>query len=223
VHAAEGEILMAAGKPAAAAEAFATALRQQPTAAIAMKAYLARVSARLPDPALPLQSYVDSHRYDMSARGALAQAYQQLGESQRAMVEYEKMLAEGAASPLLLNNLAWLYSEAGDKRALATARQAVAMAPTNPAIVDTLGWILLGQGQIAEAVSVLKSAVAGAQKDAEIRYHYALALAKSGAAADATRNVAEALRLAESFPSRAAAERLQKELSNGTTANRPTG
>ncbi len=223
VLAAEGEILMAAGKPAAAAEAFAAALRLQPTAAIAMKAYLARVAARLPEPTLPLQNYVDTHRYDTAARGALAQAYQQSGESQRAIVEYEKMLAETTASPLLLNNLAWLYSEAGDKRALATARQAVALAPNNPAVADTLGWILLGQGLIDEALPVLKSAAAGAPKDGEIRYHYALALAKSGARDEATRNVAEALRQAEPFPSRSAAERLQRELSNGTAANRPIG
>ena len=102
--------------------------------------------------------------------------------------------------------------------ARAARGEAVAHAPNNAAIVDTLGWILVKQGHHAEGLTVLRSAVTGAPKDAEIRYHYAVALAKTGAADEARSSLQEALRQTSAFPSRADAERLLKELSNGATA-----
>ena len=188
-----------------------------------MKAYLARSAARLPEPAELLQSYVEKFPHDASARGALAQAYQQQGEARRAISQYEVLYSEGMPSPVVLNNLAWLYSEAGDARALPIAREAVARAPNSPAIADTLGWILVRQGQYAEALPVLRSAMTGAPKDGDIRYHYAVALAKSGATDEARRTVEEALGQIDAFSSRAAAESLLRELSNGAKAKVPTG
>jgi putative PEP-CTERM system TPR-repeat lipoprotein len=222
VAAAEGEILMAAARPGPAAQSFESAFRTQPSIDMAMKTYLARTAARLPEPAGLLQSYVEKFPHDAAARGALAQAYQQQGDARRAIAQYEALTSDGIASPVVLNNLAWLYSEAGDARALPVARQAAALAPNSPAVIDTLGWILVNQGQYAEAVTVLRSA-AGASKDAEIGYHYGVALAKSGAVDDSRRVIEEALRQTGPFPSRADAERLLKELSNGATAKAPTG
>jgi putative PEP-CTERM system TPR-repeat lipoprotein len=223
VAAAQAEILLAAGQPAAAVEAFEAALKRQASAALAIKATSARGAAKMPDPSAPLRNYVERNPHDAAARGALAQVYQQYGEGRRAIAQYERLRTDGISSAVMLNNLAWLYSEAGDARALDTARQAAALAPKNPAIADTLGWILLQQGQYAEALPILRGAAAGAPRDPEIRFHFALALSKSGDRDEARRVVGEALQLPGAFPSRSEAERLQAELSNGTTAPAHSG
>ena len=73
----------------------------------------------------------------------------------------------------------------GDPRALATAEKALVAAPDSPAIMDTLGWMLVEQGNTARALPILKQAVALAPTAAEFRYHLAVALNKSGDKANA--------------------------------------
>ena len=59
-----------------------------------------------------------------------------------------------------LNNLAWLYHQRGDARALDWRVQAVKLAPQSSAVADTLGWILVesrcrgrGPGDTSQAAS----------------------------------------------------------------------
>lgn len=46
--------------------------------------------------------------------------------------------------------------------------------------MDTLGWICLETGNLARALPLLKKASALAPRAADIRYHYGMALARSG-------------------------------------------
>ena len=65
---------------------------------------------------------------------------------------FERMLGAQNANPVVLNNLAWLYHEAEDARALPTARRAYELAPEQPEIMDTYGWILLAESPGVELV-----------------------------------------------------------------------
>src|SRR5207253_2343946 len=79
-------------------------------------------------------------------------------------------------------NLAWLYTEhGGDKeRALQLAQVAKEVAPEDPRISDTLGWILYKRGVYQQAVGLLKES-AGKLPDAPlIQYHLGLASLKAG-------------------------------------------
>ena len=51
-------------------------------------------------------------------------------------------------SASVLNNLAWVYSELGDDKALKIAKEAHALQPNDPAINDTVGWILVKEKKI---------------------------------------------------------------------------
>lgn len=217
VLATEGEILMTAGRADLAAGAFEAALKRQPTRELATKAYLARSAAHLPDPPAPLRLYVEDHPFDPAARLALAQAYQTAGDAPRAIVQYEKLVADGVGSPAALNNLAWLYSERKDPRALTTARRALELAPQNPAIQDTVGWILVQQGKHEEALPLLRNAVARAPDVAEIRYHYAVALARNDHRDDASQELTRVLQDPAPFAERAAARALLAELERNPT------
>jgi Flp pilus assembly protein TadD len=140
------------------------------------------------------------------------------GERARAMNEYRTLLARQPNDPVALNNLAWLYHEAGDNRALDLARKAAELAPQSTGVLDTLGWILVEQGKVSEGLEHLTRAAAGEKVDPEVRFHLAYALARSNRAAEARPLLEQALAGGASFPSRGDAERLLVQLRSGSRA-----
>ena len=64
--------------------------------------------------------------------------------------------------------------------ALGHARHAAAAAPEAPAVLDTLGVILLQNGKASEAREALEKAAKGAPNVAAIQFHLAQALAQTG-------------------------------------------
>ena len=92
-----------------------------------------------------------------------------------AVRELNVVLKQKPNDPVALNNLAWAYQATGDKRALETAQKAFTVAP-NPAAADTLGWILVSQGDPAKALPLLQQAVAQLPNEPGARYHLAVAL-----------------------------------------------
>jgi tetratricopeptide (TPR) repeat protein len=97
-----------------------------------------------------------------------------------AIAQYEVLLALNPSSVLVLNNLANAYLYTNDARALATAEKAYSLAKDSPAVMDTLGWILVQRGDSKRSLELLGGALEKAPKSAGIRYHHAVALAKSG-------------------------------------------
>ena len=63
---------------------------------------------------------------------------------------------------LVLNNLAWSLFESKDSRALGFAEQALKLKPDNPDVMDTLGWILVQQGQAERGIKLLQQALSKA-------------------------------------------------------------
>jgi predicted Zn-dependent protease len=74
---------------------------------------------------------------------------------------------------LALNNLAWVYSQQGNKQAIEYAEKAYKLAPHSPAIADTYGYILVLQGKAREGVEVLKLAFRKAPQIGDIQFHLA--------------------------------------------------
>jgi len=115
-------------------------------------------------------------------------------------------------SVIAWNDLAWLYQQQKDPRALETAERAFQIEPENARVLDTLGWILYDGDQTARAVQLLQKAVDKAPDSAEVRYHYAAALAKSGDKPKARRQLEDLLARDRNFPQRAEAQALLKQL-----------
>jgi len=84
---------------------------------------------------------------------------------------YEELIILTPVNVLAFNNLAWLYSEVGDQRALATAEKAYNLAPENGAVADTYGWLLVGKGKLTQGINVLEKAVGHAPNNLEIQGH----------------------------------------------------
>jgi len=88
---------------------------------------------------------------------------------------YLEYVKQARKNPVAFNNLAWLKLNKGDNRtALEFARQAHALAPDSPEIMDTLGQVLLGNDEVDSAGNYLKKAYAKLSDNPSVKYHLAL-------------------------------------------------
>ena len=210
----EGDVMMAVRDYRKASDAYDSANALKPSGVIAVKSYRARQLAKLPEPTRPLESWVASEPGDSAVRMLLAEAYQQSGDKRRAIGQYEVMQSAGTPSPIMLNNLAWLYHETGDARAEPTAKRAYDSAPGVAAVADTYGWILVQSGKPKDAVELLRQAAATG-KDPTIEYHYAAALAGAGDKEQSRRLLTELLGRSSSFEGAGDARKLLQSLPDG--------
>jgi Flp pilus assembly protein TadD len=126
------------------------------------------------------------------------------------------VIAERPTDPAALNNLAWLYQQKGDlAQARGLAERAVAAAARTASIDDTLGWILLAQGETTKAVTYLSTASISAPNNPEIQYHLAVALNRVGRTADAQAMLETLLGSGAAFSEKAEAEKLLQQLKHG--------
>lgn len=159
-----------------------------------------------------LNNWIQTHPEDINIRLFAAQQYQLTNRNQKAISLYEEILSKSPQHVVALNNLATLYQSVSDKRALSTAEQAYKVAPQHPGVQDTLGWILVDHGQLPRALELLRAAVSKLPKESSVRYHYAVALLKSGNKAEARKELEQALSVSPNFPERDAAKSLIKSL-----------
>lgn len=126
--------------------------------------------------------------------------------------QLEAMSKNTPNNPAILNNLAYAYQQNKDSRALPTAEAAYKLASNEPAIMDTLGWLLVEQGDAKRAAQILQQASTKAPQAPEIRYHLAMALFKSGDKAGARKEVEQALAGGTAFAKADDARALLKQL-----------
>lgn len=159
-----------------------------------------------------MQNWLEKHPEDVAVRYALAMSYLGDGRNNDAISQYEQILEKQPDAPLALNDLAWLYHETGKPGALELAEKAYRLAPDNPAIQDTYGWILVQTGKIEFGLIPLEQAASNAPDNPDIRYHLAAALAKAGDRDRAKQELSSILQSDRQFSERDAALALQKEL-----------
>jgi Tfp pilus assembly protein PilF len=196
-----------------AAQTFIQSYTTAPTLQAAMRVMQVRKFAKLPDADACLVTWVATHPSDLKARSALAQYYGDSGERAKAIKVYEEGAAKGSTSAEQLNNLAWAYSENKDARALPTAKQALILSNRKPEVLDTVGWILVQDSKLNDALPYLEEAQKAAPHNPEIAYHAAYTLAHTGNTDVAKHLLAQLLATPDSFPSRKLAEALNTNLS----------
>ena len=94
----------------------------------------------------------------------------------------EKALAIRPNNPTANNNLAYILAETNTEldQALTCAQRATAAAPDNAAFADTLALVYIKRDLYDRAITVLSGIVASHPDQVPFRYHYALALFRSG-------------------------------------------
>lgn len=89
----------------------------------------------------------------------------------RAAEHYEELLQVAPTHISGLNNLAWIYYQNKDQKALPLAQRASELAPENAAVLDTYGMILIAQGSTSEGIKMLERASKLAPDSKEIQNH----------------------------------------------------
>lgn len=166
----EGDIHTQLGDQAAALKAYRHGWERNRNSVLAGK-YLQALQASNQDGLPILVDWTRSDADNPEAWLSLAGAQQSAGKTADAAASYEKVSQLVPDNAGVLNNLAWLYHQAGDARAAATAAKAYALAPDNAAIADTYGWILVQTGERQRGIRLLEQAASAAPDNADIRAH----------------------------------------------------
>ena len=196
--------------PEEALAAYRSAHELAPTTANLLK--LDRLEQDLGDDEGRLAAWLERHPEDLEARLVHAAHLQAQGASSGAIEQYEQMLQAQADNPVLLNNLAWLYHENADERALDLARRAHELAPELAEILDTYGWILVARGHVEQGLQVLTEAWRKAPNNGDITFHLASALSRAGDEGTAREHLQKLFDADATFPSRGDAQALLEQL-----------
>lgn len=127
-------------------------------------------------------SALDDYPDNLQIRYARAMLYDALGQYGKAEEDLRRIVEQNPENAVALNALGYILTTRTNRVAEARGyiEQALALDPENPAILDSMGWVLFQEGQIEPALDYLSRAWA-AYPDPEVAAHYGEALWVSGA------------------------------------------
>jgi putative PEP-CTERM system TPR-repeat lipoprotein len=210
-----GDIYEAANRPADAVQAYQEALTAAPSQML--EARLVAALLRTGQGAAAMKAATDwiaQHPDDMVTLEQLADLQIMAKKYDDAVKNLLLVLAKKPHDPIALNNLAWVYSLQGDKRAEALAQQAYILSPGGQT-ADTLGWILVSGGDAQRGTPLLRQAAAQAGGDPRILYHYAVGLKDTGQKDEAVKLLTAVVANKGQFDEKADAQKLLDELNKG--------
>jgi putative PEP-CTERM system TPR-repeat lipoprotein len=178
-HVLVGDALGIKGDFAGAALEYRKAANLAFTEPVALRMFEALQRSGQPQQAAQvLNLFLQQNPQNVSAQLVAAGMHMQASNWPEAIRLYEslrKRLGDGDA--VMLNNLAWAYSERGQySKAIPLAQKAWALDRANPATTDTLGWLLFKSGSDKkQGLALIEQAARAAPNDAQIRQHLSAA------------------------------------------------
>lgn len=147
---------------------------------------------------------------------------QRLNDTEHAMVQYRRILNAKPDFYPALNNLACLYWDMPTMRdkGYDLARQARTLAPGDPYVADTLGWMVYQRGDPKRALALLKESAGQLVRQPEVLYHLGCCYVAMGNEAAARDTLSKALETGRDFPGAADATAVTSLLALGIP---PTG
>lgn len=174
------------GKPDEAEQILRKAIERQPTSkeAYLSLARLLTSEKRNREAADLLKTAEAALPNDRETAIFAATALDVAGDFAAARDGYEKILRRWPTDTIASNNLAALIADAWpqDNGLLSRARQLAERfrGSDNPVLLDTLGWVLLRQGNFDDATILLQRSASMAKDNQQIQYHYGMALKQKG-------------------------------------------
>lgn len=213
MHLLHGEILLATGDNATALEYFDRALQFLPlNLAVIRGAHALAAEGDLEAAEQRLQNWLQQNDDDQRVQKSLAELYLTTGQYALAAQAYRRLVAARSEDVALINNLAFALHKVGDREGRKMAERAYTLAPNDAKVNDTLGWILVNEGEADEALGYLRDASARDFRDSEIRYHLAVCLHNLGRHAEARSELTAALSSTLPFNDRDNAQSLLQTL-----------
>lgn len=213
-HVLVGDTLMLLGRPAQAVPWYkgAASLRFDEPAMLRLVEALDRAGQRQ-EASNALALFLSQNPLNLAALRLSAQWQAAAGDFDAAIDSLEAIrLRTGNRDAALLAELAFAYAGAGEpERAAHYAETAYLLAPSNPAVAGTMGWVLTEGGDAEGGIELLQKAVAIAPRHPMLRWQLAQAYAQAGRKAEA-RAEAQAAMAIPGFPERSAAQALIAKL-----------
>lgn len=212
-YAIEGDLLMAQHKPVPAGAAYDKALALGKSDELMIKSLIAMNAAgKGKEAQARAQEWLKANPTDQAITMYLAETNLANKQFKPAIALMQDLLKRNPNNPAVLNNLAWAYQQEKDPRALDTAEQAYKLSGNNASVMDTLGWMLVEQGNLTRGVPLLQKAGGIAPDAPEIHYHLAVGLSKSGDKQGARKELDKLVAQNRPFPQLDEARALLKSL-----------
>jgi tetratricopeptide (TPR) repeat protein len=169
---------------------------------------------KFPEAEEKLKKVVEKDEKNGAALTMLGVVLQSRGKIEDANRNYRRALEIDPKNALAGNNLASNLADYGGNldEAIRFAQNAKDAAPENPVIRDTLGWIYYKKGLYESAFPLVSDAARKLEKNAVVRYHHGMVLARTGKNREAARELTAALSLDPDFPGAAEARNVLKTL-----------
>jgi len=199
----KGELLAASGDVDAAVRTFSAAIEIAPQWWMPYRGLaMTQLKAKQTDAAIAtLERGVEKTGAD--AIGAdLASLYEQIGRSDDSIRVYEGMLKRSPRSLGAANNLAMLLvTYRKDQASLDRAQQLTSRfeSATEPAILNTRGWVKFKRGEYQASLPLLQQAVDKSPESSLMRYHLGMAQWRTGNIAAARENLEVAITSGRNF------------------------
>jgi len=146
----------------------------------------------------------------------LGMIYESRKQYDQAQARYQEVLKINPRFAPAANNLAWLMIERGGNSdvALGYAQTAREVAPADPSIADTLGWIYYQKKVYLKALSLLEESAEKLSNNPLVLHHYGMALYKNEKKPEARKALEKSLQLDANHPGAAEAKAALAELSS---------
>lgn len=192
-HMLEGDILMSQKNFTGALAAYEQANSKKPESQTLLKLAAALKASGKPNEAdSRMLAWLKTSPDDHAVRLAYAESKMVANQYPEAASHYEYLNRKLPGQLMILNNLAYVYAQQRDKRAVTFSEQAYKLQPENSNVLDTHGWALVQAGQATKGLNFLQKALSKTPDAGDVQYHYAAALAASG---DKKRAIGELNRL----------------------------
>jgi len=219
----EGDLYMASKSWDKAADAYRQGLKIRYDRPLVVKTFEALAAGGAKQPDSVLRDWLGKHPDDGATRLLLAQYYLAKNRNGDAATEYERVLKQYPTNIDALNNLAWIYTEQHNPKALAVAERAYKLAKDSPSVSDTYAWALVVNGRPKAALPILERAAKGAPKVPTIQYHLAVAQARTGDHAGARTTLEALQKSGANFQEKPAAEKLYQQLGGAAGSRADSG
>ena len=139
--------------------------------------------------------------WNVSALVAAGASHQQKGDAAKAKTFYARALRVDPQNVGANNNLAVLLTEqpGGLDSEMALASKARQLAPNDPHIADTFGWVLYRRGAYRDAATLLKASGERLPDSPSVQYHLGMAAQHLGDTAAAREALKRAVSSASDF------------------------
>jgi tetratricopeptide (TPR) repeat protein len=130
-------------------------------------------TGKLPKAVGQLEAELSKRPNDSTALMTLATLYERMQDYSKAREAYEKVLSINPKFVPALNNLACIYADRLNDvdKAYGLARKARDLEGQDPAVGDTLGWVLYKRGDYQQALPILQESAAKLPDTPEVQFH----------------------------------------------------